>query len=51
VALTAAARAAIADLVGAPDPDGVVLGPSMTALTYRFAEGLARPGGPATRSC
>jgi cysteine desulfurase family protein (TIGR01976 family) len=42
VALTAAARAAIADLVGAPDPDGVVLGPSMTALTYRFAEGLGK---------
>jgi cysteine desulfurase family protein (TIGR01976 family) len=41
-ALTAAARAAIADLVGVPDPDGVVLGPSMTALTYRFAEGLAK---------
>jgi cysteine desulfurase family protein (TIGR01976 family) len=39
---TRAARAAIVDLLGAPSPDGVVLGPSMTALTYRFAEGLAR---------
>ena len=43
----AAARAAVADLVGAPAPQGVVLGPSMTALTYRFAEGLAR--GPGAR--
>jgi cysteine desulfurase family protein (TIGR01976 family) len=39
---TRAARAAIVDLLGAPSPDGVVLGPSMTALTYRFAEGLGR---------
>ncbi len=31
------ARRAIADLVGAPDPRGVVFGPTMTALTYRFA--------------
>src|SRR4051794_14237286 len=47
-ALTAAARAAIADLVGAPSSSGVVLGPSTTALVYRFAEALAktwRPGG------
>jgi cysteine desulfurase family protein (TIGR01976 family) len=41
-ALTAAARAAVADLVGAPGPEGVVLGPSTTALVYRFAEALAR---------
>src|SRR3954471_2700878 len=41
-ALTAAARAAVADLIGAPAPDGVVLGPSTTALIYRFAEALAR---------
>jgi cysteine desulfurase family protein (TIGR01976 family) len=40
--LTLRARAAIVDLLGAPSADGVVLGPSMTALTYRFAEGLAR---------
>jgi cysteine desulfurase family protein (TIGR01976 family) len=39
---TRAARLAIADLVGAPSPDTVALGPSMTALTYRFADGLAR---------
>jgi len=45
-ALTAAARAAVADLVGVGDPDGVVLGPSMTALTYRFAEGLGRTWRP-----
>ncbi len=45
-ALTAAARAAIVDLLGAPSPDGVVLGPSMTALTYLFAEGLARTWRP-----
>ncbi|HET9657601.1 MAG TPA: cysteine desulfurase-like protein [Kineosporiaceae bacterium] len=41
-ALTAAARQAVADLVGAPSPDAVALGPSTTALTYRFAEGLAK---------
>jgi cysteine desulfurase family protein (TIGR01976 family) len=39
---TARARAAIADLVGAPSVDGVALGPSMTALTYIVADGLAR---------
>lgn len=41
-ALTAAARAAVADLVGAPSPDGVVLGPSTTALTFRFANALSK---------
>jgi cysteine desulfurase family protein (TIGR01976 family) len=40
--LTRAARAAVVDLLGAPSPDGVALGPSMTALTYRFADGLAK---------
>jgi len=35
-------RAAVADLVGAPDPSGVVLGPNMTTLTYRLAAALAR---------
>ena len=41
-----AARTAVADLVGGV-PDGVVLGPSMTALTYVMANALAktwRPG-------
>ena len=38
---TLAARAAVVDLVGAPSADGIALGPSMTALTYRFADGLA----------
>ncbi|GAA2800469.1 cysteine desulfurase-like protein [Saccharopolyspora taberi] len=41
------ARGAVADLVGAPDPGCVVFGPTMTALTYRFAAVLAdgwRPG-------
>ncbi|MBO4209353.1 cysteine desulfurase-like protein [Micromonospora echinofusca] len=44
--LLAEARAAIADLVGG-DPDGVVLGPSATALTYQLAGLLSadwRPG-------
>ncbi|MGC1212829.1 MAG: cysteine desulfurase-like protein [Micromonospora sp.] len=44
--LVAAARAAVADLVGAR-PDGVVLGPSATALTYTLARTLGagwRPG-------
>ena len=39
-AYAAAARQAVADLVGA-DPRGVVLGPNMTTLTYRFARTLA----------
>ena len=45
--VVAEARRAVADLVGAPDPRGVVLGPTMTALTYRFAAALCptwRPG-------
>ncbi|HEX2809189.1 MAG TPA: cysteine desulfurase-like protein [Kineosporiaceae bacterium] len=39
---TLAARSAIVDLLGAPSAACVVLGPSMTALTYGFAEGLAK---------
>jgi cysteine desulfurase family protein (TIGR01976 family) len=45
-ALTAAAREAVSDLVGGPGPDGVVLGPSTTALTYRFADGIGRTWQP-----
>ncbi|MDN3351551.1 cysteine desulfurase-like protein [Actinomadura sp. DC4] len=44
-AIVAAARQAIADLVGG-DPRGVVLGPNMTTLTYRFAYALSRTWGP-----
>lgn len=39
-AYTQAAREAVADLVNG-DPGGVVLGPNMTTLTYRFARTLA----------
>lgn len=35
------ARHAVADLVGAPDPRGVVFGSTMTALVYRFAAAFA----------
>lgn len=45
--IVAQARCAVADLVGAQDSAGVVLGPTMTALTYRLAAALAqtwRPG-------
>ncbi len=38
--IVAQARSAVADLVGAADPRGVVFGPTMTALTYRFAAAL-----------
>ncbi|HEY6423340.1 MAG TPA: cysteine desulfurase-like protein [Pseudonocardiaceae bacterium] len=38
--IVAQARHAVADLVGAADPRGVVFGPTMTALTYRFAAAL-----------
>ena len=44
--IVAECRRAVADLVGG-EPDGVVLGPNMTTLTYRFARTLAagwRPG-------
>jgi cysteine desulfurase family protein (TIGR01976 family) len=40
-AIVAGARAAVADLVGAV-PDGVVFGPSATALAYRIADALSR---------
>ena len=40
-AATAACRQAVADLVGGV-PDGVILGPNMTTLTYRLAGSLAR---------
>jgi cysteine desulfurase family protein (TIGR01976 family) len=39
------ARAAVADLVGGV-PDGVILGPNMTTLTYRLAYTLAAGWGP-----
>ncbi len=45
-AITSECRRALADLTGG-SPDGVILGPSMTALTYRLAGTLAagwRPG-------
>ncbi len=44
--ITATCRAALAALTGG-EPDGVVLGPNMTTLTYRLAAALAkdwRPG-------
>jgi cysteine desulfurase family protein (TIGR01976 family) len=44
--ITADCRAAIAALTGG-NPDGVVIGPSMTALTYRMAAALARDWRPA----
>jgi cysteine desulfurase family protein (TIGR01976 family) len=43
--IVAACRGAIADLVGG-DPAGVVLGPNMTTLTYRFAYALAKEWTP-----
>lgn len=44
-AIVAAARRAVVDLVGG-DPRGVVLGPNMTTLTYRFASALSRTWRP-----
>ncbi len=43
--IVAEARRAVADLVGG-EAAGVVLGPTMTALTYRFATALARSWQP-----
>ncbi|GAA3154755.1 hypothetical protein GCM10020001_093080 [Nonomuraea salmonea] len=42
-AIVAACRAAVADLVGGR-PDGVILGPNMTTLTYRLSRAIAGPG-------
>jgi cysteine desulfurase family protein (TIGR01976 family) len=39
--IVAQCRAAVADLVGG-EPDGVILGPNMTTLTYRLADTLSR---------
>ena len=44
-ALVAECRRAVADLVGGV-PDGVVLGPNMTTLTYRLANALAAGWAP-----
>jgi len=44
-AILAECRRALADLTGA-EPDGVILGPNMTTLTYRLAETLSRQWGP-----
>lgn len=38
----AAARQALADLLGAPDPATIVVGASMTALTFHLARSLAQ---------
>ncbi|MBN6056851.1 cysteine desulfurase-like protein [Nonomuraea sp. RK-328] len=44
-AIVAECRAAVADLVGGR-PEGVILGPNMTTLTYRIAMTLAKDWGP-----
>jgi cysteine desulfurase family protein (TIGR01976 family) len=43
--LVTEARRAVADLVGG-EPDGVILGPNMTTLTFRLAEVLSAGWGP-----
>jgi cysteine desulfurase family protein (TIGR01976 family) len=43
--ITAECRRAVADLTGGV-PDGVILGPNMTTLTYRLARTLAKGWGP-----
>src|SRR6516165_5457995 len=44
-AVTAQCRRAVADLTGG-SPEGIILGPNMTTLTYRLAGTLARAWGP-----
>jgi len=44
-AIVAACRQAVADLVGGV-ADGVIFGPSMTALTYRLSSALAKGWAP-----
>jgi cysteine desulfurase family protein (TIGR01976 family) len=43
--ITAECRRAVADLTGG-DPEGVILGPNMTTLTYRLSRTLADRWGP-----
>jgi cysteine desulfurase family protein (TIGR01976 family) len=43
--IVAECRRALADLTGA-HPEGVILGPNMTTLTYRLADTLSRRWGP-----
>jgi cysteine desulfurase family protein (TIGR01976 family) len=43
--IVAECRQALADLTGG-SPDGVILGPNMTTLTYRLADTLSRRWGP-----
>jgi cysteine desulfurase family protein (TIGR01976 family) len=43
--ITAECRRAVADLTGG-DPEGVILGPNMTTLTYRLSRTLAERWGP-----
>jgi cysteine desulfurase family protein (TIGR01976 family) len=43
--IEAACRQAVADLVGGV-PEGVILGPNMTTLTYRLADTMARDWAP-----
>ena len=43
--IVAECRRAVADLTGG-HPDGVILGPNMTTLTYRIADALSRTWGP-----
>jgi len=43
--ILAECRRALADLTGG-SPDGVILGPNMTTLTYRLADTLSRRWGP-----
>jgi len=44
-AIVSECRRALADLTGA-SPEGVILGPNMTTLTYRLADTLSRRWGP-----
>jgi cysteine desulfurase family protein (TIGR01976 family) len=45
-AVVDAARGAVADLLGAADPDEVVFGPNMTTLTFALSRALARTWHP-----
>ena len=44
--LVGAARAAVADLFGADDPEEIVFGPNMTTLTFQLSRALARTWRP-----
>jgi cysteine desulfurase family protein (TIGR01976 family) len=47
--VTVRARSAVADLMGAPDPESIVFGQNMTSLTFAMSRALSRTWAPGDR--